>query len=104
MTGKETDPKETEPTRVHTMLKGLGTLVAAVVAGVLLLALIGLVPGHQQSRLLGMIIAVVSLGMFLSAAMGVWLILKECIGWSLGGMKEFLRWLWNMFSGIPGSD
>ena len=81
MTGKETQPKETEPTRVQTLLKGLGTLVAAVVGGVLLLALIGLVPGHQQSPLLGKVIAIVSLVMFLAATMGAWLVIKECLGW-----------------------
>jgi hypothetical protein len=103
MTGKETQPKETESARAHTLLKGLGTFAAATVAGILLLALIGLVPGHQESPLLGKVIAVISLAMFGSAAMGAWLLLKECIGWLWEGFKECLRWLGGANGGIPKS-
>ncbi len=103
MTGKATEPKETEPPRAHTMLKGLGTFVAAVGGGVLLLALIGLVPGHQESPLLGKVIAVVSLAMFISAATGAWLVIKECLGWLWEGFKECLRWLQGAVGGIPKS-
>ena len=39
--------KEKHPSRLQTLLHGLGILVGAVVVGVSLLAVIGLIPGHQ---------------------------------------------------------
>lgn len=72
--------KEKPPSRVRTLLQGLGILVAAVVVGVSLLAVIGLLPGHQESRVLGALIAVISLATMFGMAYGVWLITKALLG------------------------
>jgi hypothetical protein len=65
--------------------------VSATVGGVLVLALIGLVPGHQDSPLLGKVIAVVSLAMYGSAGMGAWLVIKECFDGLWEGVGGGLR-------------
>ncbi|OHB79482.1 MAG: hypothetical protein A2V98_02360 [Planctomycetes bacterium RBG_16_64_12] len=73
--------KQTQPTRLHTLLRGLGTLAAAVGIGVSLLAVIGfLFPHHHDSRVLNLVISVISLAMFGWAAAGIWLIIKAVLG------------------------
>ena len=66
MTKKEPPKKATkkeEPTRLHTLLEGLGILVGAIVGGLAILGVIGLIPGHQEYRPLQPVLMVVSLAM-----------------------------------------
>lgn len=63
------------------VLRGLGRLAAALGGGVALLAMIGyLFPHHQESRVLGTAIGVISLTMMAWAASGVWLVIKGVLG------------------------
>jgi len=72
--------KDKHPSRLHILLQGLGILVAAVVVGVSLLALIGLLPGHQENRVLVTAISVISLATMAGIVYGVWLITKALLG------------------------
>ena len=72
--------KEKQPSRLRTLFHGLAILVAAVVVGVSLLYVIGLLPGHQESRVLVALIAVISLATMFGMMYGVWLITKALLG------------------------
>ncbi|MFH1269321.1 MAG: hypothetical protein ABIK89_26635 [Planctomycetota bacterium] len=73
--------KKPQPGQVRTVLRGLGTLAAALGGGVALLAAIGcLFPQHQESRVLGTAIGVISLAMMAWAVAGIWLVIKGILG------------------------
>jgi hypothetical protein len=73
---KKTKKEETQPTRLRTLLEGLAMAAGSIVVGISLLALIGLIPGHQESRTLQPVLWVVSLGMMLGAVWGLWMVAK----------------------------
>ena len=84
MTKKEPPKKATkkeEPTRLHTLLEGLGILVGAIVGGLAILGVIGLIPGHQEYRPLQPVLMVVSLAMLVGIVWGGWLVIKALFGW-----------------------
>lgn len=77
---KKAKDEPTQPTRLRMLLEGLATTAGSVVVGVMLLFLIGLVPGHQESRTLQPVLWGVSLAMILGTVWGVWLIIKAALG------------------------
>ena len=79
MTEKE-KPKETPPTRLHTLLRGGAILAGSIAGGVLLLALIGWIPGHQESLILQPVLWIVSLAAMAGTLWGIWLIIKAVLG------------------------
>ena len=73
--------KKDEPTRLHTLLEGLGILVGAIVGGLAILGVIGLIPGHQEWAPLQPVLMVVSLAMMVGIMWGGWLVIKALFGW-----------------------
>jgi hypothetical protein len=80
MTQKKPKEKQTQPTRLRMLAEGAAMLVGSVDIGVGILALIGLIPGHQESRTLQPVLWVVSLAMMGGTVWGAWLIVKAILG------------------------
>jgi hypothetical protein len=80
MTEKETPPKEARPVRLRTLLEGLGILAGSLFGGLAILAVIGLIPGHQEIRVLQPVLMFVSLAMMLGTLWGVWVVVKAVLG------------------------
>ncbi len=73
--------KKEEPTRLRTLLEGLGILAGSIVGGLAILAVIGLIPGHQESPPLQPVLMIVSLTMMVGTVWGAWLVIKALLGW-----------------------
>ena len=94
MTKKEAPKKAAkndEPTRLRSLLEGLGILAGSLVGGLAILGVIGLIPGHQQSAPLQPVLLVVSLAMMTGIVWGGWLVIKALWGWSWIMVKTLLR-------------
>ena len=70
-----------EPTRLRTLLEGLGLLAGSIIGGLAVLGVIGLIPGHQQSPPLQPVLMAVSLAMMGGTVWGAWLVIKSLLGW-----------------------
>jgi hypothetical protein len=82
--------KKDEPTRLRSFLEGLAILGGAIVGGLAVLGIIGLIPDHQEYPPLQPVLMVVSLAMIVGVLWGGWLVIKALWGWSWLTVRRLL--------------